>query len=409
MKKLSLLVFSAVLAVFAASCTKENASEIPDEKDSKKEEQPEQPQEHQEPQNPLQEFTGIEVEVGEQNGSSKLFILNEGAYPGASTLDLLDFTSKKYYADFFGQANPSVAQGLGNTGNDMALVDGKLWVLLNASNQLAILEVPSCKLLKVVEVDAPRYITASGDYAYVSSYGAAVYGGDPVNGKVYRIHKGSYETSAVEVGYQPEGLAVLDGKLYVANSGGYNLQHDNRVSVIDLAGFKLEKQLELPATNLNLLFAACGKLWMNTYGESSWSQDNDGNWVASVSAPMCLLSFDTAGSSNEIPNVHAEKMTLCGDYIYAFGNADEMGGGYDYCLYKVNTTSAAVESATHFQASDLSRVSYAYGLLVNPDNGDIYICDASFTGGSKLHCFNAALQWKWTVDTGVGTGHLLLN
>ena len=68
MKKVSLLVFSAVLAAVVAGCTKENASEI-------------------------KGFTGIEVEVGENFGS-RLYILNEGAFPGASTLDLLDFNSK---------------------------------------------------------------------------------------------------------------------------------------------------------------------------------------------------------------------------------------------------------------------------------------------------------------------------
>ena len=80
MKKIALLVFSAVL-VAIASCTKENTSEVT--------------------------FAGIEVEVGEQSGNfSKLYILNEGAFPGASTLDLLDFKNKKYCTDIFAQANP---------------------------------------------------------------------------------------------------------------------------------------------------------------------------------------------------------------------------------------------------------------------------------------------------------------
>ena len=127
MKKIALLVFSTVLAA-AASCTKVNASEVT--------------------------FAGIEVEVGEQSSSfSKLYILNEGAFPGASTLDLLDFNKKKYYTDIFAQANPEVAQGIGNTGNDMALVDGELWVLLNASNQVAVLHLPDAKLERVLEVD----------------------------------------------------------------------------------------------------------------------------------------------------------------------------------------------------------------------------------------------------------------
>ena len=45
---------------------------------------------------------------------------------------------------------------------------------------------------------------------------------------------------------------------------------------------------------------------------------------------------------------------------------------------------------------------------MNESNGDIYIADANFKGGSKVHCFDESLKHKWTVDTGVGTGHLLL-
>ena len=176
MKKIALLVFSAVL-VAIASCTKENTSEVT--------------------------FAGIEVEVGEQSGNfSKLYILNEGAFPGASTLDLLDFKNKKYCTDIFAQANPEVVQGLGNTGNDMAVADGMLWVLLNASNQVAVLHLPDAKLERVLEVDAPRFIVNEGRYAYITSYAGAVYGSeDMVPGKVYRIDRNNYETATVEVGY----------------------------------------------------------------------------------------------------------------------------------------------------------------------------------------------------------------
>ena len=147
MKKIALLVFSAVL-VAIASCTKENT---PDPK-----------------------FAGIDVEVGEQSGSfNKLYILNEGAYPGASTLDLLDFKNKKFCEDIFSQANPEVVQGLGNTANDFIVVDNNMWVALNASNQVAVLHMPDAKLVKVIEVESPRYLVADGGYVYASSYGAA--------------------------------------------------------------------------------------------------------------------------------------------------------------------------------------------------------------------------------------------
>jgi len=381
MKKYALLVFSAALAAIAVSCNKENASGF--------------------------SFAGIEVEVGDNNGRSGLFVLNEGAYPGASTLDLLDFTDKKYCTDIFGQANPEVTQGLGNTGNDMAVVNGRLWVLMNASNQVAVLHLPDAKLEKVLDVDSPRYIVTEGKYAYITSYGAAVYGGDPALGKVYRIDWSTYETSTLEVGYQPEGLAVLGDKLYVANSGGYNYIHDNRISVIDLAAFRLDRHIEAPVTNLNQMVAAGDKVWFSSYGESTWYQDESGEWKSTVSAPMSLTSMTPSGVFENWDGVHAEKMTVVDDVIVCFGNDAEMTGGYDYCLYKVHAKNSSYLKM-RFADYDLSRVGYAYGLLVNEVNGDLYICDASFTAGSKVHCFDMDLKHKWTVDTGIGTGHLLL-
>ena len=382
MKKLALLVFSAVL-VAIASCTKENTSEVT--------------------------FAGIEVEVGEQNGSfSKLYILNEGAFPGASTLDLLDFKNKKYCTDIFAQANPEVVQGLGNTGNDMAVAGDKLWVLLNASNQVAVLHLPDAKLERYLEVDSPRFMVTEGKYVYITSYGGAVYGGeDMVPGKVYRIDRDSYAVSTVEVGYQPEGLAILNGKLYVANSGGYNWVHDNRISVIDLASFKLDRHIEAPMTNLFQMVATKDRIWVSSYGEASWYQDDQGNWLSSVSAPQGLVSMTPTGSFTVWDGVHADKMSLCGNTLVCFGNDKEMEGGYDTCIYFVNTTGESFQKA-RFADSDLARVGYAYAVLMNESNNDIYIADANFTGGSKLHCFNASLKHKWTIGTGVGTGHLLL-
>ncbi len=383
MKKIALLVFSAVL-VAIASCTKENT---PDPK-----------------------FAGIDVEVGEQNGSfNKLYILNEGAYPGASTLDLLDFNNKKYCADIFAQANPEVVQGLGNTANDLIVVDNRMWVALNASNQVAVLHMPDAKLEKVIDVESPRYLVADGGYVYVTSYGAAVYGGaDMVPGKVYRIDRKSYETKTVEVGYQPEGLAVLNGKLYVANSGGYNYVHDNRISVIDLATFKLDKHIEAPLTNLFQMAATDDKIWVSSYGESTWTQDDaSGEWIQSVSAPQGLVSMTPNGQFTKWEGVHANKICLNGSTLVCFGNDKEMEGGYDNCLYFVNTKGTTFQK-THFADCDLKDVGNPYAVLMNPSNNDIYIADANFTGGSKVRCINASLKQKWTVDTGVGTGHLLL-
>ena len=182
MKKLSLLVFSMVLAAIAVSCTPENASE--------------------------KTPAGIDIEVGENN---TLFIMNQGAWPAGSTLDVKNLSTGAFKADWFASANPGLEQGLGNTGNDMAVIGGKLWALMNASNLIAILDPSTGKLDRFLEVDSPRYIIKKGNYAYVSYYGAAindsVYG---VKGKVYRIDPSTYKMASpyLEINYTWPTAAV---------------------------------------------------------------------------------------------------------------------------------------------------------------------------------------------------------
>ena len=384
MKKLSLLVFSLTMIIAAASCSKvETASG-------------------------MEGFTGIQTEAGDSApAGTKLLILNEGAYPNASTLDVLNFSDGKLYADIFKQANPSEKQGLGNTGNDLEIIGNTIWLTMNASDEIIVLNAFNYKLIASISIDSPRSIITDGKYAYVTSYSGAVYGGStPVLGMLYRINTSDYTFTQVQVGFQPEGLAILDGKLYVANSGGFNAIHDNRVSVINLESFQWDKDIVLPVTNLNMMRAASGKVWVSTYGESTWTQDGD-NWIQSVSAPMALVSVSPDGTSNVIPGVHADKITANNGIIYAIGNDKEMTGGYDTCLYKVDSATSKVETV-HFSGTDLARVGYPYCILVNPDNGEIIIADANFKGDSTLWCFTKDYKYKWSVTTGVGTGHLLM-
>ena len=355
MKKHALLVFGIALAALAG-CEKENTSE--------------------------QRFTGIDIEAGD---NSSLFILNQGAFPAASTLDVLNLSTMEYTADIFAAANPDIPLGMGNTGNDMAVIGGRLWVLMNASNCVAVLDLSTGKLLRSIPVDSPRYIVLKGDYAYVSSYGAAVYGGTPAKGKVYRIGKEDFSVSSVEAGYQPEGLTVLGEKLYVANSGGFNAQKDNTVSVIDLATFTLANTLSLPVSNLCRLFTAGGKMWVSTYA----IYDSSYNFVAAAS----LGSLDENGAYSAVEGVSPDAVSLCGNTLYAVSGSS---------LARVDTASGKVDFA------ELGDLGYVSGMAVNPSTGDIYLAQGNYTGDSRLTCLSSSLERQWDLATGTGTGPLLV-
>ena len=365
MKYKSLLVFSVLLAAIAVSCSKENASgNLP---------------------------TGIDIEVGE---NSALFILNQGAWPGGSTLDLKNLSSGAFSANWFAAANPDVTQGLGNTGNDMAVIGGRLWALMNGSNQIAIINPSTGKLEKVLDVDSPRYIIKKGNYAYVTSYGAAVNGSVyGVKGKVYRIDPATYETKTVEVGYQPDGLTALGEKLYVANSGGYQTEHENTISVIDLASFSVIGSIELPVENLNRLFSANGKLWVTTYDcyNADWS---------AVTVPASLGSVTPEGDYAAIKGFTVGMPALANGKLYNIA--------WDGMTI-VNTADSSVSSLTlKGEDGKAFAFSYPYGIAVHPVNGEIYISDANFTGDSQVVCFGADGSFKWSQTTGLGSGPLLV-
>ncbi len=385
MKKCALLVFSMVVLAVAAGCQKSETTS----RDA--------------------DLAGVNVAVGEKGLFAKLFVLNEGNFQkNNSTLDFFRFSDGNYVSDAFGSMNPAVVQGIGDTGNDLALNEGKLWLVMNGSGYVHVLDAFDETLIASIAVPDPRYIAFDKSYAYVSSYAGAIYGGDEVKGKVYRISLSTYKVDGeVEVGCQPEGVAVSGNKLYVANSGGYNYIHENTVSVIDLASFKVSSSVTT-ASNLHYMASdGQGAVYVSSYGESTWSQDADGNWIQSMSEPMGLYKISGA-SSSQVKDVHVSCMTMCSDgYIYAIGNAEELTGGYSNMLYKVSVKDGSVTSKA-ISGTDAAKVGNPYGICVAPGTGDIYIADADYTGPGKVWCFTKDLKEKWSAVAGMLPAHMVL-
>jgi hypothetical protein len=66
-------------------------------------------------------------------------------------------------------------------------------------------------------------------------------------------------------------MAVVDGKLYVANSGGYSAMqgkgYDKRISVIDLKTFQQESMIDVGPNLFRLRADQYGQLWATTHGD----------------------------------------------------------------------------------------------------------------------------------------------
>ena len=195
--------------------------------------------------------------------------LCEGSWNGNNTSMTVYNTETKKATDWaFLKAN---GKQLGDTGNDMQEHDGKLFIVMNVSGYIAVVNPNTMKLIKRIPTldenglnRQPRYIVFHNRFAYVSCF----------DGYVLKINLNTLtQTDCTKVGRNPEGMAIANGKLYVANSGGLDFNkpigYDHTVSVVDLNTFKEVKKIEVGLNPYKVLNYNETYLYVNTRGDYS--------------------------------------------------------------------------------------------------------------------------------------------
>ena len=152
------------------------------------------------------------------------YLLNQGNMgSNKASLDFYDYYKGIYNSNTFVRANPEVGFKLGDVGNDLQIYGGRMYAVINCSNMVEVIDKHTVKHIGRFTVPNCRYIVFDGGKAYVSSYAGPVDPSQSQLGYVVEVDTATLkETRRVTVGYQPEQMQIVDGKLYVANSGGYN-------------------------------------------------------------------------------------------------------------------------------------------------------------------------------------------
>lgn len=373
-------VVLAIALVAAAGCRKEDTLRF-------------LPGENGEPS----DYEVVDAAVNASAEPSGFYLVNQGNQgSNKARLDFLNFHNGFYIRDVFTEYNPEVVKGLGDTGNDVQVYKGKVFVVVNGSHKVEIMDAYSMKRLAQVDVPNCRFIAFDGNYAYVTSYVAKDEEAlKTQKGALYRIDLDTYKvTGQVTVGYQPEQLVIKDGKAYVANSGGLAKDYDNTVSVVDLKSMKVEYDIEV-AVNLELMLVdAEGTIWVSSRG----------NYI-DVSSTLDYLvkkgdKYELGGSVN----VPVSSMALAGDKIYVIGSTYTNTNG-TWALTTtyniVNAKTRELESGSFITDGTESGITTAFTVTVNPGNGDIYVTDAKdYVSSGTLHCYTGSGKHKWSVHTG---------
>lgn len=371
-------VVLAIALVAAAGCRKEDTLRF-------------LPGENGEPS----DYEVVDAAVDASAKPSGIYLVNEGNQgSNKARLDFLNFHNGFYIRDVFTEYNPEVVKGLGDTGNDVQVYKGKVFVVVNGSHKVEIMDAYSMKRLAQVDVPNCRFIAFDGNHAYVTSYVAKDKEAlRTQKGALYRIDLDTYKvTGQVTVGYQPEQLVIRDGKAYVANSGGYVAGNDNTVSVVDLKSMKVEYNIEVAVNLALMLVDAEGTIWVSSQGDFS-----------DVSSTLNYLvkkgdKYELGGTVN----VPVSSMALAGDKIYVIGTTYTPTWTPITTYYNiVNAKTRKLESGSFITDGTESDITRAYTVTVNPGNGDIYVTDAKdYVSSGTLHCYTGSGKRKWSVRTG---------
>lgn len=322
------------------------------------------------------------------------FLLNEGNMgSNKCTLDFFDAATGRYKRNIFPARNPEVVKELGDVGNDLAIYGQKLYVVVNCSHLVEVMDARTARHVGRIDITNCRNITFAGSKAYISSYAGPVQiSPEKRPGKVVEVDTATLAvTREVVVGYQPEEMVILDGRLYVANSGGYQYpDYDRTISVIDLKTFQVTDTINVAVNLHRMELAPDGMIYVSSRGD-----------YYGVDSDVFLVDPKQKKVVGHI-GVPANEMTLCGDSLFLISS------GWSYVTEKYqpayiiyDTRRREVVSRNFITDGTDREIAVPYGVAVHPESREIYVTDArDYVTPGYLYCFSPEGRLRWKVRTG---------
>ena len=310
--------------------------------------------------------------------TGKMYVLSEGLFNmNNSTLSCINFDNKTIEYDFFALLN---GRGLGDTANDMKPYGGKLWIVVNVSSQVEVVDSRTGNAIRRIPMfdgngksRQPRFVAFYTGKAYVCSF----------DGTVTLIDTTSLQIEAsTKCGRNPDGIAVSNGKLYVSNSGGLDMpNYDKTLSVIDLNTFTEIKKITVGINPSKMETDNQGDIYVVSRG-------NNG------SVKACWQRIDSKKDEliQTFDNLPVMSFTIHNDTAYLY-NFDFITNNYWIKTFDCKTEQIISENFI----TDATVLERPFGIAVHPTNGNVYLTDArSYTVKGNLLCFdkNGKLLYK---------------
>jgi YVTN family beta-propeller protein len=310
-----------------------------------------------------------------------LYVLNQGIFnDNNSTLSFYSYSSKQVTPDIFNSVN---GRGLGDTGNDIEIYGSKMYIVVNVSSTIEVVNPNTGKSIKQIKLfngtqpRQPRDIVFYKNNAFVTSY----------DGTVAVIDTAALTASQfIPVGRNPEQLAVANGKIYVANSGGLDYpNYDNTVSIINLSTLTVTKTLTVVVNPQNVVADNNGNVYVLSAGD-----------YASVPSSLAVID-DNADVVKTQTNFDGSNMAIQGNNIYFITSAGKIE------VYNALTQSVSNSSFI----TDGTAVTTPYCVAADGTTGEVFVTDAKdYSSNGTLYAFDKTGKKEYSVTVGINPGKI---
>lgn len=308
-----------------------------------------------------------------------IYILNQGGFgDNNSTLTYYDYTTKQLTPDLFSKANADSV--LGDVGNDLGIYGSKMYIVVNNSNKVDVVNAKTSKLIKEISLSQCRSVVFYKNNAFVTSY----------DGTVAVIDTASLSiTQHITVGRNPEQMVIVGTKLYVANSGGLDFGNpDTTISVVDLNTLTETKKIPVIADPVSLSADAYGHVYVLSLGDFNTIAGGltviDDNTNTVLSKPAASLGYN-------VP------MAAQGDYVY-YATADNKIAMFDAKTQTLLRANFITDGTT---------ITTPYAVAADGTTGEVFVTDAvDYTSNGILYAFDKTGKKEYQLTVGVCPGKI---
>ncbi len=279
--------------------------------------------------------------------SNAIFVVCEGNYQtNDGAIDAI--VDGKVESDVFNAMN---GRPFGDVVQSMTIIDDKAYIVVNNSGKIEVVDVKTFKSAGTCSgFSYPQSIVNRNENEIFVSNGNG-YGSD----YVYVVNKLSFQKidSIATGGKGPNAMIVANGKLFVANCGGYLT--DNTISVIDVANLALEKTIDVGDMPSDMELDHDGNIIVVCKGASQYNED----WtqiLSSTNSKIVTINSKTYEVSSVMDFDH--QLASYGLNLISYNNR----------VYYIDEAVYAIENGKTEKLID----GYFYSISVNPSNGDIW-------------------------------------